>query len=123
MVLAVAVAATATTVWSAGETSTAQRDENAKRVAKVWFVSLMQGDTAATTSLSAVPFLFDGTRKITTHTELKKRYDRVVEEKGKRNLIIANPTEDSLIGTSHKLLPIVTKSDSRRDPPWKSSSN
>jgi len=71
------------------------RDEASAQVAKAWFVSLMQGDTAVTASLSEAPFSFDGKREIATITELKKLYDQVVEKKGKRNIKVTS-TEVSL---------------------------
>ena len=62
------------------------RDKNATQIAKAWFVSLMEGETAVTTTLSGVPFEFDGKQQVKTHTELKRLYDQVVANKGKRNL-------------------------------------
>ncbi|MFK7852333.1 MAG: hypothetical protein AB8D78_15255 [Akkermansiaceae bacterium] len=66
------------------------RDDASAQVAKAWFISLMQGDTAVTTALSEAPFVMDGKHEIATITELKKLYDRVVEKKGKRNLKITS---------------------------------
>lgn len=63
-----------------------ERDGNAIQVAAAWFNSLMQGETAVTTTLSAVPFSFDKKKEIRTYSELKRRYDQVVESKGKRDL-------------------------------------
>ncbi len=63
-----------------------QRDTNAEQVARAWFTSLMQGQTAVTTSLSEVPFDFDKKQEIKTHSDLKRLYDQVVEKKGKRDL-------------------------------------
>ena len=63
-----------------------QRDTNAEQVANAWFTSLMQGQTAVTTSLSEVPFDFDRKQGIKTHVDLKRLYDQVVEKKGKRDL-------------------------------------
>ncbi len=64
----------------------AERDENATQVAKAWFTSLMQGETAVTTSLSAVPFAFDKKQEVESLSDLKKLYDQVVAKKGKRDL-------------------------------------
>jgi hypothetical protein len=66
------------------------RDDASAQVAKAWFISLMQGDTAVTASLSEAPFSFDSKQEIATITELKKLYDQVVEKKGKRNLKVAS---------------------------------
>ena len=66
------------------------RDDTSAQVAKAWFISLMQGDTAVTTSLSETPFSFDSKQEIVTITELKKLYDQVVEKKGRRNLKVAS---------------------------------
>jgi hypothetical protein len=66
------------------------RDDTSAQVAKAWFISLMQGDTAVTASLSEAPFSFDSKQEIATITELKKLYDQVVEKKGKRNLKVAS---------------------------------
>ncbi len=64
----------------------AEPDGNATQIAKAWFRSLMAGETVVTTSLSDVPFSFDRKKEIKTHTDLKERFDRVVAQKGKRNL-------------------------------------
>ena len=66
------------------------RDDASAQVAKAWFISLMQGDTAVTASLSEAPFSFDGKHEIATIIELKKLYDQVVEKKGKRNLKVSS---------------------------------
>ena len=63
-----------------------ERDDSAMQVAKAWFSSLMQGETAVTTSLSGVSFNFDGKQQVKTHLDLKKLYDQVVAKKGKRDL-------------------------------------
>lgn len=63
-----------------------QRDTNAEQVAKAWFTSLVQGQTAVTTSLSEVPFDFDRKQEVKTHSDLKRLYDQVVEKKGTRDL-------------------------------------
>jgi len=64
----------------------AARNEDATQVAKAWFTSLMSGETAVTTALSAVPFSFDGKEEVTSLVDLKERYDRIVSGKGKRDL-------------------------------------
>lgn len=66
------------------------RDDASTQVAKVWFISLVQGDTAVTASLSEAPFNFDGKHEIATIQELKKLYDQVVKKKGKRNVKVAS---------------------------------
>jgi hypothetical protein len=66
------------------------RDDASAQVAKAWFISLMQGDTAVTASLSESPFSFDGKHEVATIEELKKLYDQVVDKKGKRNLKVAS---------------------------------
>ena len=53
-------------------------------MAKAWFISLMQGDSAVTTSLSAVPFAFDRKQEVNALPELKALYDKIVAEKGVR---------------------------------------
>ena len=80
------VMAVATTTLSAAEIGKAERDENAKQVAKTWVVSWLQGETAVTTSLSAVPFSLDGKRNIETISELKAVYDELVKKNGKMKL-------------------------------------
>ena len=72
-----------------------EREQNAGQVAKAWFTSLMQGETAVTTSLSAVPFSFDEKRRIETLPDLKKLYDQVVENKGKRDLKVESVRVES----------------------------
>ena len=63
-----------------------QRDTDAEQVARAWFTSLMQGQTAVTTSLSEVPFDFDREQEIKEHSDLKRLFDQFVEQKGKRDL-------------------------------------
>jgi len=84
--LAVAVLLAATTVWAGPDNVAAARDKSATQVAYAWFASLMRGKTAVTTSLSAVPFSFDRKMEVKTYAELKALYDRIVHEKGKRDL-------------------------------------
>ena len=86
MVLTVSVALVAASVWAAPDEIKVERDKNATQVASAWFVSLMKGDTAVTTSLSATPFSFDRKQEIKTLPELKKLYDQIVGKKGKRDL-------------------------------------
>jgi hypothetical protein len=62
-----------------------ERDKSATQVAKTWFTSLMGGDAAVTTSLSAVPFSFEG-KEVKTLPELEALYKQVIEKRGKRNL-------------------------------------
>jgi hypothetical protein len=71
---------------AAPEDAVAARNRDATQVASAWFTSLMQGETAVTTSLSAVPFSFDGKLEVKTLPELKKLYDKIVADKGKRDL-------------------------------------
>jgi hypothetical protein len=59
-----------------------ERDRDATQVAKAWFLSLVQGETAVTTSLSGVPFSFDKKQEVKTLPELKKLYDQIVAKKG-----------------------------------------
>jgi hypothetical protein len=66
--------------------ATVERERDATQVAMAWFTSLMQGETAVTTSLSAVPFSFDKKEEVKTYADLKKLYDQIVAKKGKRNL-------------------------------------
>ena len=69
-------------------------DGEAVQVASAWFTSLMQGNTAVTTSLSAVPFDFDEQQEIATLAELKTLYKAVVMNKGKRDIGIASAEVD-----------------------------
>ena len=81
-----------------------ERDESAMQVAKAWFTSLMQGETAVTTSLSGVPFNFDGKQQVKTHSELKQLYDQVVEKKGKRDL---KPTSIKIKSSSPERVEVI----------------
>ena len=80
------------------------RNDSAAQVARTWFTSLMRGETAVTTSLSAVPFSFDRKQEVKTLTDLKKLYDRVVKNKGKRDL---KPTSVKIESSSAEKVEIV----------------
>jgi len=67
----------------------AARGADAQQVAKAWFLSLTQGDTAVTTALSGVPFVFDEQLTVETLKELDELYEKIVEDKGKRALEVA----------------------------------
>lgn len=97
--LAFLIAAYATRVFAAEPDNKSQRDESAKQVAKTWLISLMQGETAVTTSLSAIPFSWDGKHKVNTHAELKSYYDGIVDEIGKKSL---TPTSVKVAESSPK---------------------
>ncbi len=77
-------------VSAAPDEEKAARDDASVQVAKAWFLSLMQGTTAVTTSLSEVPFNLDGKKEIATINELNQIYDQIVKKKGKRNLKVAS---------------------------------
>ena len=66
------------------------RDKNASEVAKTWFISLMQGNTDVAISLSEVPFDLDKQQEVKALPDLKIIYDKIVSEKGKRDLIISS---------------------------------
>jgi hypothetical protein len=76
--------------FAAPDDAQAIRDDASAQVAKAWYISLMQGDTAVTASLSEAPFSLDSKHEIATIEELKKLCDQVVEERGKRNLKVAS---------------------------------
>ncbi|PQJ29490.1 hypothetical protein [Rubritalea profundi] len=82
------------------------RDVDSVQVAKAWFISLMQGDTAVTASLSEAPFNLDGKHEIATMGELKKIYDSVVEKKGKRNLKVGSAKVS--LSTPEKVTVLIT---------------
>lgn len=86
------------------EKETEVRNNSATQVARTWFTSLMRGETAVTTSLSAVPFSFDRKQEVKTLTDLKKLYDRVVKNKGKRDL---KPTSVKIESSSAEKVEIV----------------
>ena len=81
-----------------------ERDDSAKQVAKAWFTSLMHGETAVTTTLSGVPFNFDGKQQVKTHSDLKQLYDQVVAEKGKRDL---KPTSINIKSSSPEKVEVI----------------
>jgi len=81
-----------------------ERNENATQVAKAWFVSLMQGETAVTTALSAVPFAFDAKHEVRSLQDLKTLYDQVVAKKGKRDL---KPTATKIKSSSPESVEVV----------------
>jgi len=86
------------------EETRAERESNASQVAKAWFTSLMQGETAVTTSLSDVPFAFDRKQEVKTLTDLKRLYDQVVAKKGKREL---KPTSVKIESSSPEKVEVV----------------
>ena len=104
VVLAVSVVLVAATVRAAPDDTQVDRDKNATQVAKAWFTSLMQGETAVTTSLSATPFSFDRKQEVTTLLELKKLYDQIVNKKGKRDL---KPTSVKVMTSSPDRVEVV----------------
>lgn len=63
-----------------------ERDPDAVQVARAWFNSLVEGETAVTLALSSVPFDFDGHWSIESMTDLKNRYDEVIASKGRRDI-------------------------------------
>lgn len=84
--------------------SKVERDRDAAQVAKAWFVSLIQGETAVTTSLSAVPFSFDKKQVVKTLTDLKKLYEQIVRKKGKRDI---KPTSIKIQSTDDNKVEVV----------------
>jgi len=79
-----------------------RREAKAKQVAAAWFDSLMRGDTAVTTSLSDVPFAWDGKQIIESIGELERLFESVVADKGKRNIratgikVVTEPNETEM---------------------------
>lgn len=65
------------------------RDDASTQVAKAWFISFANGDTAVTTALSEVPFNFGGIIEVKKIPVLKMMYDDVLRRKKKLNLKIA----------------------------------
>ncbi len=63
-----------------------KRAEKAKQIAVAYFDALIQGNTAVSTSLSAVPFAWDGKETIESLPELEKGYEAIVADKGKRQI-------------------------------------
>lgn len=104
IVLAVSVALVAATMWAAPDDTTVERDKNATQVAKAWFTSLMQGETAVTISLSTAPFSFDRKQEVKTLPELKTLYDQVVNRKGKRDL---KPTSVKVSASSPEKVEVI----------------
>lgn len=66
------------------------RAEKAKQIASAYFTSLMRGDTAVTTSLSAVPFAWDREDVIESLPALEKLYESVAANKGKRDIALTS---------------------------------
>ncbi len=62
------------------------RNDSAEQIAGAWFTSLMSGETAVTTTLSAVPFAFDKKQEVKSLAALKKLYDEIAADKGSRDL-------------------------------------
>ena len=88
--LTVAVVLASVTVWAGPSDANVERDRDATQVAKAWFTSLMQGESAVTTSLSAVPFSFDRKQEVKTLPELTTLYKQVADKKGKRDLKVTS---------------------------------
>jgi hypothetical protein len=86
MVLLAIVGLCAAAVLAGPGATPVEREKDATQVARAWFHSLMRGETAVTTSLSAVPFDFDRKEEVKTLPDLKARYDGIVGDKGKRDL-------------------------------------
>jgi len=98
--LPASVALLAAVAWAGpGYNTKVERDKDATQVAKAWFTSLMQGDTAITTSLSAVPFSFDRKQEVKRYSDLKKLFDQIVEKKGKRDI---KPTSVKIESSSNE---------------------
>jgi hypothetical protein len=102
--LLAATAVHATVALAAPGYAKVERDRDATQVAKAWFTSLIQGETAVTTSLSVTPFLFDNKQEVKTLTNLKRLYDQIVKDKGKRNV---KPTSVKIQSSSDKKVEIV----------------
>jgi hypothetical protein len=88
--LTVAVVLASVTVWAGPSDANVERDRDATQVAKAWFTSLMQGESAVTTSLSAVPFSFDRKQEVKTLPELTTLYKQVADKNGKRDLKVSS---------------------------------
>lgn len=93
-----------TLVQAAPPEDAATRNDSAKQIAKAWFTSLMSGETAVTTALSAVPFSFDRKQEVKSLPDLKKLYDQIVAKKGKRDL---KPTSIKIESSSPKSVDVV----------------
>ncbi len=86
-----------------------ERNNNATQIAKAWFTSLTEGETAVTTSLSSIPFDLDGKKVVATIPELKKIYQQVIEKKGKRSVKITSVKVES--STPDKVVLVLTIKD------------
>ena len=87
------------------------RDDYAIKAAQSWFMSLMRGNTDLTTALSDVPFSFDLKENVVSLTELKILYDKIIEQKGKRDL---KPTSIKIeTSSSEKVELILTIEDEK----------
>ncbi len=73
-------------ISSISSTIYASENEDAKQVANTWFLSLMKGEIAVTSALSKTPFSFDSKKIIDSDKQLKELYERIVEDKGKRDI-------------------------------------
>ncbi len=73
-------------ISSISSTIYASENEDAKHVANTWFLSLMKGEIAVTSALSKTPFSFDSKKIIDSDKQLKELYERIVEDKGKRDI-------------------------------------
>ena len=102
--LPASVALLAAVAWAGPGYTKVERDKDATQVAKAWFTSLMQGDTAITTSLSAVPFSFDRKQEVKRYSDLKKLFDQIVEKKGKRDI---KPTSVKIESSSNEKVEVV----------------
>lgn len=102
--LPASVALLAAVAWAGPGYTKVERDKDATQVAKAWFTSLMQGDTAITTSLSAMPFSFDRKQEVKRYSDLKKLFDQIVEKKGKRDI---KPTSVKIESSSNEKVEVV----------------
>ena len=102
--LPASVALLAAVAWAGPGYTKVERDKDATQVAKAWFTSLMQGDTAITTSLSAVPFSFDRKQEVKRYSDLKKLFDQIVEKKDKRDI---KPTSVKIESSSNEKVEVV----------------
>ncbi len=73
------------------------RDASALEIARIWFSELVGGDADSALRVSSVPFTFDSRNVIETMPELKEAYDKVVENKGARDI---EPTSLSIDASS-----------------------
>jgi hypothetical protein len=104
VIVVVAVLAFGTGICRAEDQAANRTDEKrhakAEQVARAFFVSLTQGDTAVTTALSDVPFALDRKRTIESISELEKLFETVVEEKGRRDI---KPTEIKVVADENEI--------------------